>query len=70
MRCISILFIALAFIVFPLSEARGDGKKSRSSAPTTVHVKSYTKKDGTQVGSHYRSAPRSSSRDGARTNSR
>jgi len=53
------------------SRSHSTGSKSASSSSTTsghVHVRSYTKKDGTVVGAHTRSAP-SSSHSGAAASS-
>lgn len=60
----SFLFSAMVFEVALNANARGGGgHSSRSSSshsysnPESVHVRGYTKKDGTYVAPHERSAP-------------
>lgn len=56
-----IVLVLLACLIFSTTaEAKGSTK---SGAP--VHVRAYTRKDGTYVSSHYRSAPRTSARTAA-----
>ncbi len=61
------LVIALALIVsfcslgVPVDAAKGSGRSAKSgssSGPKTVHVKEYTRKDGTKVKAHDRAAPK------------
>lgn len=69
------LIIALALIVsfcslgVPADAAKSSGRSARSgsnSGPKTVHVKEYTRKDGTKVKAHDRAAPDSSAPDAAK----
>jgi hypothetical protein len=62
------LVIALALIVsfcslgVPADAAKGSGRSAKSgssSGTKTVHVKEYTRKDGTKVKAHDRAAPKS-----------
>jgi hypothetical protein len=57
-----LLVLALVLsVVLPLGSIeapqRGSHRSSTSSHSKTVHVREYTRKDGTVVHSHYRSAP-------------
>src|SRR5262245_29345927 len=60
-RLLVALILALfcaSFSVVDVDAAKGSGRsaKSGTSKPKTVHVKEYTKKDGTKVKAHDRSA--------------
>ena len=63
-RLISALLLAISFIVggVPLDGSKGSqdsGQSQKSSSePKTVHVKEYTRKDGTTVKAHDRAAPK------------
>ena len=49
-----------SFSVVDVDAAKGSGRSAKSgttSKPKTVHVKEYTRKDGTKVKAHDRSAP-------------
>jgi hypothetical protein len=63
-RLIVALILALSFSIgsIPLEAAKGSkgsGHSTKSSGPKTVHVKEYTRKDGTKVKAHDRAAPKS-----------
>ena len=69
------LVIALALIVsfcsigVPVDATKGSGRSAKggsSSGPGTVHVKEYTRKDGTKVKAHDRAAPKSKQPDAPR----
>jgi hypothetical protein len=61
----------LALLASPAFASKGGGGHSRSSGghsksgSGSVHVRSYTKKDGTHVEAHTRSAPHSSTKSGS-----
>lgn len=58
-RCLVVLVATCSLLlsVGSPSYAKGSGKGSAKSGQRTVHVKPYTKKDGTYVAAHERKAP-------------
>jgi hypothetical protein len=62
-RVILALLVAISFASFGIDldaakGSKGSGHSTKSvSGPKTVHVKEYTKKDGTKVAAHDRKAP-------------
>jgi hypothetical protein len=61
------VFLALGLVFALLVSSYGLSEKSKSSSPKTVHVKEYTKKDGTVVHAHDRASPGSGSSSSTNT---
>lgn len=57
---LAVVFATVFALDVPAAEARGRSYRSHHSSyrVKTVHVKSYHKKNGTFVRSHYRASPR------------
>jgi hypothetical protein len=61
-RALSLALLAAALVSVPAAATSGPGRKSHHSTPraphSRVHVRAYTKKDGTRVRPHTRSYPK------------
>jgi uncharacterized protein (DUF2141 family) len=55
MKMKSIVLSLLFTFAISLFSLQANAQRRKSSTAKTVHVKSYTKKNGTRVSSHYRS---------------
>jgi hypothetical protein len=55
MKMKSIILSLLFTFAISLFSLQANAQRRKSSSAKTVHVKSYTKKNGTRVSSHYRS---------------